>query len=248
MKTLLMHFLGDAISWLIGTATTKDVTNIKTRIKQLITTQHNQKKTLVHIISILNTTRYATQVNRQHINIVMSVAEKDTSGCQNTLQHHAFPIQQLELSEDCTPHLLHPGKPPRFSVLKSPYTPWIMLTQQQQAYSHHMYCLYQISKKCYFTLRKHFPSTMHLLISSEDALHFYRYPCNHILIADEQFLLLIDVPIQDCVQQFVIYEVFNLAIHFRHFSIYYSIKNRYLGIMHNKTKAVEISEDQFRTC
>ena len=31
------------------------------------------------------------------------------------------------------------------------------------------------------------PSTMHLPISSEDALHFYRYLCTHILIADEKF-------------------------------------------------------------
>ena len=39
------------------------------------------------------------------------------------------------------------------------------------------------------------PSTMHLPISSEDALHFYRYLFTHALIADEQILLLIDVPI-----------------------------------------------------
>ena len=56
------------------------------------------------------------------------------------------------------------------------------------------------------------PSTMHIHVSSEDALHFYRYLHNHILIADEQFLLLTDVPIQDCTQQLEIYEVFNLAI------------------------------------
>ena len=41
------------------------------------------------------------------------------------------------------------------------------------------------------------PSTMHLPISSKDALHFYKYLYTHILNADEQFLLLIDVPIQD---------------------------------------------------
>ena len=41
------------------------------------------------------------------------------------------------------------------------------------------------------------PSTMHLPISSEDALHFYRYLCTYVLIAGEQFLLLINVPIQD---------------------------------------------------
>ena len=87
--------------------------------------------------------------------------------------------------------------------------------------------------------------TMHLPISSEDALHFYRYLCTPVLIADEHFLLLTDVPIQDCAQQLEIYEMFNLAIPHRNFSAHYNINNRYLGIAHNETKAVEISEDQF---
>ena len=85
-------------------------------------------------------------------------------------------------------------------------------------------------------------------LSSEDALHFYQYLCTHILIADEQFLLLTDVPIQDHTQQLEIYEVFDLVIPHRNFSAHYSINNRYLGIMHDETKAVKISEDQFKTC
>ena len=52
----LLPFLGDALSWLTGAATTKDINNIKTRINQLITTQSSQQETLVHIISILNVT------------------------------------------------------------------------------------------------------------------------------------------------------------------------------------------------
>ena len=49
------------------------------------------------------------------------------------------------------------------------------------------------------------PLIMHLPISSEEALHFYRYLCIHVLIADEQLLLLTDVPIQDHAQQLKIY-------------------------------------------
>ena len=49
-------------------------------------------------------------------------------------------------------------------------------------------------------IKEMLPSSMHLTISSEDALHFYRYLCTHVLIADEQFLLMIDVPIWDHVQ------------------------------------------------
>ena len=76
MRRSLLPFFGDTLSWLTGTATTKDVNGIKTRINQLIVTQHNQKKTLVHVISILNITRYTTQVNRQHINIIINAVEK----------------------------------------------------------------------------------------------------------------------------------------------------------------------------
>ena len=68
----LLPFLGDALSWLTGTATTKDIHSIKTRINQLITTQTSQHNTLVHFVSILNITRYATQVNRHSINTLMN--------------------------------------------------------------------------------------------------------------------------------------------------------------------------------
>ena len=37
------------------------------------------------------------------------------------------------------------------------------------------------------------PSTMHLPISPDNTLHFYLYLRTHVLIADGQFLLLIDV-------------------------------------------------------
>ena len=74
-KRSLLPFLGDALRWLTGTATTKDINSIKTWINQLIAMQSSQQETLVHIISILNVTRYAAQVNRHSINILMDVAK-----------------------------------------------------------------------------------------------------------------------------------------------------------------------------
>ena len=56
------------------------------------------------------------------------------------------------------------------------------------------------------------PSTMHLPISLDDTLYFYWYLNTHILIAEGQFLLLTDVPIQTRAQQLKIYEVFNLPV------------------------------------
>ena len=76
-KRSLLPFLGDALSWLTRTARTKDVRSIKNRVNQLIMMQHQQQETLVHFISILNVTRYMTQVNRQHINNGNGCSRKD---------------------------------------------------------------------------------------------------------------------------------------------------------------------------
>ena len=91
------------------------------------------------------------------------------------------------------------------------------------------------------------PSMMHLPISSEDTLHFYRYLCTHIITADEKFHLLIDMPIQDHAQQIEIYEVFNLDIPNGNYSLHYNIEEKYLGITLYETIAIEISENQFQT-
>ena len=50
-------------------------------------------------------------------------------------------------------------------------------------------------KKMLVHIEETLSPTLHLPVSSEDTLHFYRYLCNHVLIANKQFLLLIDVPI-----------------------------------------------------
>ena len=51
------------------------------------------------------------------------------------------------------------------------------------------------------------PPTLHLPILPEDTLHFYRYLHTHVLIENKQFLLLIDVPIQDRSWQITIHQI-----------------------------------------
>ena len=41
------------------------------------------------------------------------------------------------------------------------------------------------------------PSTMHLPVSLDDTLYFYKYLHTHVLVIEEQYLLLNDVPIKD---------------------------------------------------
>ena len=56
------------------------------------------------------------------------------------------------------------------------------------------------------------PPTLHLPISPEDTLHFYIYLHTHILIENKQFLLLIDVPIQDRSRQITIHQILTVDI------------------------------------
>ena len=76
----------------------------------------------------------------------------------------------------------------------------------------------QILNRCYHTLQETLPPTMHLPVSSEDTLHFYRYLCTHVLIANRQFLQLIDIPIQDHMQQLSVYKIFTLDIPYGNFT------------------------------
>ena len=66
-----------------GTGTTKDINSTKTHVNQLIETQSAQQETLVHIISILNVTRYAVQINRHSINILMDKMDETSQDVNN---------------------------------------------------------------------------------------------------------------------------------------------------------------------
>ena len=92
------------------------------------------------------------------------------------------------------------------------------------------------------------PSTVHLPISSDNTLHFYWYLSTHVLIADGQFLLISDVPIQNRAQQLQIYETFSLPVPHSYLSAEYKVNYKYIGVMYDETKAVAISDLQCRAC
>ena len=92
------------------------------------------------------------------------------------------------------------------------------------------------------------PPTLDLPISPEDTLHFYRYLHTHILIEDKQFLLLIDIPIQDRACQITIHQVFTLDIPHGNYSAHYDINTRYFGVTKDATMGLELATAQFQTC
>ena len=63
-----------------------------------------------------------------------------------------------------------------------------------------------------------------------------------------QLLLLIDVPIQDRAQQIQIYKIINLPVPVGNYSMRYTMDNKYLGVTYDRTKAMDILEDQFKIC
>ena len=92
------------------------------------------------------------------------------------------------------------------------------------------------------------PPTLHLPILPVDTLHFYRYLCTHVLIKNKQFLLLIDIPIQDRACQITIHQVFTLDIPHGNYSAHYDINTRYFGVTKDATMGLELSTTQFEVC
>ena len=92
------------------------------------------------------------------------------------------------------------------------------------------------------------PPMLHLSVLPDDTLHFYRYLCTHILIENKQFLLLIDIPIQDRSWQITIHKVLTFSISHGNYSTCYDIDTRYLGITKDAPMAVELSTTQFQVC
>ena len=229
----------------MGTATTKDIKHIKKQISSLIETQENQWKTMVHIVSILSLTHYETQVNRQWINIILKELAKsneDIRALFNITNQLAMLVQvqnivlhlraMLTNLRDC----LHFMKQLANHILE------YIHTATTGTLTPHLIPVPDLQKMLY-QIESELPPNMHLPIPSSDPLHFYRYLWTHMLVEENQFLLLIDVPIQDRAQQIQIYKIINLPV-----PVGNTMDNKYLGVTYDRTKAMDIPEDQFKLC
>ena len=195
----LLPFLGDALRWLTGTATTKDIYSIKTWINQLIMTQSSQQETLVHVISILNITRYAAQVNRQSINILMDAAEAtshDINNLYNLTMSLATSISFHQLILYIRSVFANLCDSLNYIQMVSAHTMDYIDAATTGTLSPHILPIMDLQKML-LHISDALPPTLHLPASPDDILHFYRYLHMYILIENKQFLLLIDVPIQD---------------------------------------------------
>ena len=92
------------------------------------------------------------------------------------------------------------------------------------------------------------PPMLHLPASPEDTLHFYRYLCTHVVIENKQFLLLINVPIQERSRQITIHQILTLNIPQGNYSACYDVDTKYFGVTNDATMTVELSTTQFQAC
>ena len=64
----------------------------------------------------------------------------------------------------------------------------------------------------------------------------------------EQFLLLIDVPIQDRSRQITIHQILTLNIPQGNYSACYDVDTKYFGVTKDVAMKVELSTTQFQAC
>ena len=123
-----------------------------------------------------------------------------------------------------------------------------MLMQLQLEHFHLMSHLLWILRRCFHIKKK--PCHLHCIYQYHLRTHytFIGIFAPMFWLPTKQFLLLIDVPIQDQSQQLSIYKIFTLDIPHGNFTAHYDINTQYLGITQDETMAVELSPHQFSIC
>ena len=159
----------------------------------------NTAGTLVHIVSILSVSWYAAQVNRHSINILMDKMDETSQDINNLCNW----TTSLATSLSCHQIILYIRSVlanlwDSLSYIKtvSTHTMDYIDAATTRTLSLHILPIMDLKKMLSY-IEETLLSTLHLPVSSEDTPHFYHYLCTHILIANKQFLLIIDVPIQD---------------------------------------------------
>ena len=176
-KRSLLPFLGDTLRWHTGTSTMKDINSIKTRVNQLIMTQSSQQETLVHIVSILNVTQYAVQVNRHSINILMDKVDEtshDINNLYNLTTSLATSISFHQLILHIRSVLANPCDSLSYIRMVSTHTMDYINAVTSGTLFPHILPIMNLQKML-IHIEETLPSMLHLPASSDDTLHFCGY-------------------------------------------------------------------------
>ena len=210
----------------------------------------SQQETLVHIISILNVTRYVAQVNRHSINTLMDAARTpshDINNLYNLTMSQMTRINFHQLTLHIWSVFANLCDSLNYIQMISAHTMDYIDAATSGTLSPHILPVIDLQRML-LHIADSLPPMLHLPVSPDDTLHFYSYLCTHILIENIQFLLLIDIPIQDRSGQITIHEVLTLSIPHGNYSAHYDIDTGYLGITKDTIMVVELSTTQFQVC
>ena len=140
-----------------------------------------QQETIVHILSILNTTQYASQVNRQHLNMVMDRVDEmaqDVNNLYNLTTSLATSLSYYQLVLHIRSVLANLHN--LLSYIKSVCMHIIdhIKAATTGTLSPHILPIADL-KQMLSHIEESLSTTMYLPVSSEDTLHFYRYLHTH---------------------------------------------------------------------
>ena len=201
-------------------------------------------------MSILNITRYTTQVNKCGINALMDAVRAtshDINNLYNLTTSLATSINFHQLILHIRSVFANLQDSLNYIWTVSTHTMDYINAATSGTLSPHVLPVIDLQRMLQL-IADTLPPTLHLPISPEDTLHFYRYLHTHVLIENKQFLLLVDMPIQDRSRQITIHQILTLDIPQGNYSAYYDVDTKYLGITKDATMAVELSTTQFQAC
>ena len=150
-------------------------------------------------MSILNITRYATQVNRHGINALMDAVGATSHDINNLYNLTTSLATSINFHQQIL-HIrsvfanLHDSL--NYIQMVSTHTMDYIDAATSGTLSPHVLPVEDLQRMLQH-IADTLPPTLHLPISPEDTLRFYRYLHTHVLIENKQFLLLVDVPTQD---------------------------------------------------
>ena len=152
---------------------------------------------MVHIVSILNLTRYETEVNRQQINIILKELTKSNEDIRtlfNITNQLATQVQVQSIILHLRAMLVNLRDCLHFMKQLANHILEYIDTATTGTLTLHLILVPDLQQMLYW-IESELPPNRHLPIPSSDPLHFYRYLQTHVSVEENQFLLLIDVPI-----------------------------------------------------
>ena len=179
-------------------------------------------------MSILNITRYATQVNRHSIITLIDAVcttSQDINNLYNLTTSLATSINFNQMILHIRSVFANLQDSLHYILMVSTHTMEYINASTSGTLSPHVLPIIDLQKMLQH-IADTLPPTLHLPISPEVTLYFYRYLHTHVLIENKQFLLLIDVPIQDRACQITVHQVFTLDIPHGNYSACYDMNTK----------------------